>query len=304
VTTVHVVPVGISLLGRIDRGELADLRYARPAPAQTDASPDGPVRHQLRLATGADGLLAVDRLLDGRERQQLRPPTSHELSAEWSTVRAARDTQPAGEDAVVLLATDTDDGLRSALLVAARYTDQIRYLDDPLGWRHPPRVEEGGVYLCRAPGLDLARPDLGTDVWRALGRIGHLVADDARRTPRQVIFHLSGGYKAVIPYLMVLAETVRSVLCDPELTVPGTASTVRAVALHESSAGLVDIPVRTWPPGSWSLIRKLADWIADRAAPPQVAVPEEYSELAGLLLDWDGRSRRLNRYGWIMVNVP
>jgi hypothetical protein len=296
--------VGISLLGRIDAGALPALAPAlRPTPAQVVGNPAGAVRAMLRWATRADTVLPADVLLTDAQLQQVRHPDSRVLSAEWSTVDAARDSQ-SGADAIILLASDTDDGLRSALFVAARYPGEIRYLDDPLGWDLPPPVTPGGVYLCRIPGLNLARSILATPVWRALGRVGRLVAYDARSADRQVVFHLSGGYKAVIPYLMVMAETLRSILRDRELCTPGTFSTVRAAALHESAAALIDVPVRWWPTELWNQIKELAEWLRDLAAPETVDVPTRFDELVGLLLDRDGRRRTLNRYGWIMVNMP
>jgi hypothetical protein len=302
VTAVHVVPVGISLLGRITAGALPALEpVLRPTPAQIVGNPAGAVRERLRSATRADTVLPLDRLLDDVQVGQLRHPDSRALSAEWSTIHAARANQP-GADAIILLATDTDEGLRSALFVAARYPTEIHYLDDPLRWDLPPQVIPGNVYLCRVPGLDLARSNLATPVWRALGRLGRLVADDARHADRQVMFHLSGGYKAVLPYLMVMAETLRSILCDKELCT--SASTVRAAALHESSADLVDVPIRWWPAAHWALIKELARWLTDLAESEAVGVPTRFDELVGLLLDRDGRRRTVNRYGWIMVNMP
>jgi hypothetical protein len=226
------------------------------------------------------------------------------MSAEWSSVAAARRSGVDGADAVVLLASDTDEGLRSAFLVAARYPGQLCYLDAPPSWsERPPPVSMGGVLLCRAPGLDLSRGELGTGVWQALGRIGRVVAQDARHTSRQVIFHLSGGYKAVIPYLMVMAETVRSVVGDEQLRVAGVESTVRAVALHESSERLVDIPVRRWPARSWAQIKELAGWLRSVNFAETALVSDHYDDLSGLLIDRTGARRTVNRYGWIMVNT-
>jgi hypothetical protein len=78
--------------------------------------------------------LHLDRLLDRPVREALAV-ASADLCAEWASVRTVTDRRstPDTDAAYVLIATDTDDGLRAATLVAARYAPgvPIRYVDDP-----------------------------------------------------------------------------------------------------------------------------------------------------------------------------
>jgi hypothetical protein len=133
-----------------------------------------------------------------------------------------------------------------------------------------------------------------------------LAVDAAKQTDCgqwQVIVHLSGGYKAMIPYLMMMAESVHSVLRDVrpgELRPPP----VRVVAVHESSFKpgttggpiIIDIPVRAI---EGKLLRAVEE-LAKVARPDSDIIGDDVSDyLLGLFVDAD----RLTEAGLIMVNV-
>ncbi|MFE3495626.1 hypothetical protein ACFXOS_21565 [Streptomyces sp. NPDC059175] len=168
--------------------------------------------------------------------------------AHWpSTVSAELDTftrTPAGrrilsqDDVAVLLATDTAEGLTAALwnaiALAGGQLSRVLYLPDPAQIPHTPR---GRVLLVRVPDLD-ARDEQGfARAMRGLGVLGRTLATRIA-SPRDepCRFHLSGGYKATVPYLIGLAEGMRSL--------PG-AGPVEAHVLHESTQGdTIRVPLR------------------------------------------------------------
>jgi hypothetical protein len=231
----HLVPVGLSLL---DKGRLE--------------FPGSAITAQQALqyaATGQRHELDWDRLGPAEFPRRLAAGFGTDTAAEWTSIAAIREESryaSAQGDAFAFIATDTDGGLRAATLVAERYRQSaIRYLDEPLTAGRNDVLEPGDVYVCRVPDLDLGRLSPTPATWRSLGAVGRLAANAATQTARgewHVILHLSGGYKAMVPYLMVLAEAVQSRLRARSCV------EMRAVALHESSLErdtiLVDVPVR------------------------------------------------------------
>lgn len=147
----HVVAAGISLLDHLEQPWLA-----------TDDLPGSPieVREALQWAvSGPRQELDWERLkLAGLPQTQAG--ADPDMAAEWTSITAIT-AQPryasAQGHAYVFLATDTNDGLRAATLVAARYQrTSTRYLHEPLATRWPP-VEPGDVYVCRIPALNLGK---------------------------------------------------------------------------------------------------------------------------------------------------
>lgn len=144
--------------------------------------------------------------------------------------------------------------------------------------------------------------------WRSLGAVGRLAADSAGQTGRgewEVIVHLSGGYKAMIPYLMVMAEGVHSRLRDLPPDAPHRPS-IRAVAIHKStlpaeSPIVVDTSIRAIEGDLLADARKLA-----AATPPYSDVVDAgiAEDLLGLFIERvSEKKRRLTPAGLIMVNV-
>jgi len=123
-----------------------------------------------------------------------------------------------------------------------------------------------------------------------------------------VVVHLSGGYKAMIPYLMVLAEGIHSRLRDVELG-PGHRPKIRAVAIHDPSAGrdsttsriVIEIPVRAIVGDLLTDAKRLA---ALTRPDSDIVGADAPKDLRGLFIERvDGRSYRLTAAGLIMVNV-
>lgn len=284
----HLVPVGLSLLeGREFPESAIKVRDAMPWAASA-----GKLDWDLLSTAGVSRLTAAD-------------PS---MAAEWTSVAAIQSKSAAATagDAFVLIATDTDDGLRAAAMIAA-FHDQsgVHYLHEPLKAGRP-AVEPGDVYICRIPELDLGERQPKDVTWRSLGAVGRMAADAATQHDVgqwQVIVHLSGGYKAMIPYLMMMAEGVNSLLRD---TPPGEPRRrpVRAVAVHESSLApeaaatpiLIDVPVRAIGADLLLHTRELAKV----AQPDRDVISDDVSDLlTGLFVD----AGRLTKAGLIMVSM-
>lgn len=295
----HLVPVGLSL---VEKGHLEfpdSLLTARQALQHAATGP----RHELdwdRL-----GPAGLPRLAAG---------LGTDTAAEWTSIAAIRDEpRYASRDgeAYVFIATDTHEGLRAAALVAERYQDStIHYLDEPLTAERREVLEPGDVSLCRIPDLDLGKLKPTPTTWRSLGAVGRLAADTATEAPGEwhVIVHLSGGYKAMIPYLMVLSEAVHSRLRDNR---PDSAHrpSIRAVAIHEETLRqapeapiVIDIPVRSIRSHLLGFAKKLAVAARPDSDLVDAAVADN---LLGLFTESvEGqRKRRLTSAGLITVSV-
>ncbi|WP_103349709.1 hypothetical protein [Amycolatopsis sp. CA-128772] len=251
----HVVPVGTSLLKHL----AADRRVS--VPLRNALAGGAPLRGLLRQADRGDGRLMLEPLLHAdpgqaaavtAQLQQLTPDHSAELTALDAHDRTRTEPAGPGRDSIVLVATDTDDGLRAAALLAhllaARTGSLPRYADDPVAAPAGVTVAAGQVLLVRIPGLDLdvgGAPDSRT--WLSVGEVGRAVALDLcdTRAESRAIFHLTGGYKALLPYLLLTADAVATVIrCRLG---PGTR--VTAQVLHETSEQPVRLPVR-WLTGT------------------------------------------------------
>ncbi len=160
-------------------------------------------------------------------------PISHcqhpvRLSAEVASLHHYCDGRPAPADRVVLLASDTAKGMLAALLNAARFRRPVRVHARPVldGTADGvPILEEGSgepVHILRIPGL---LPDTTATFSAAMRNVAEALVWSAllHRTDRaEFALHLSGGYKATLPYLVSLAEYVK-----------GERPPVRAFCLHE-----------------------------------------------------------------------
>lgn len=306
----HLIPVGRSLLEQIDRGVLPTLRPAL-AVDELPGSVDK-VREVLSQATGQNHELDLNRLgLVGMPRTASALDPS--MAAEWTSVTAVAAEPRHGAvdgEAYVFIATDSDEGLRAAILVAARYQHTtIHYLHEPLTVGTL-LIRPGDVYVCRIPDLDLGNSQPTSTTWRSLGTVGRLVADTAKQTGGgewNVVVHLSGGFKAMIPYLMVLAEGVHSRLRDPREGARRRPK-VRAVAIHDPSTGrdptisriVIDIPVRAIEGDLLTDVEKLKNLTRPDSDIVGSGAPKD---LLGLFIEREDPAYRLTRPGLIMVNV-
>jgi hypothetical protein len=239
---IHIVPIGLSIRDGLlsGRGKPPDGTAARRAGTN--------LKHLGERFHEPDWDKVVTDLLACRPGEASAPTELRELALRrWQpTVSAERhslaesharlDGQNA--DAVVLVATDTRDGLLCAVLNAQVLADgRARYTPNP---QLLPRCPAGTVTLVRIPGMDLAHVDAFTDAMRHLGLLGRRLHE--LHPTAQFRFHLSGGYKAAMPFFMTIAEGMRTLRDDP--------GSVTACCLHEQTTGdnkLVPVPLRYFP---------------------------------------------------------
>ncbi|SFT01721.1 hypothetical protein [Saccharopolyspora flava] len=214
---VHVIPVGLSLLKKLEGKDILGSVYERN------------LWQALRDNNDAESLLPAEALteLDG---------LPHDLCPEWQGIdvyfqRHVNDDQ----DSWVFVGSDTEKGSQAALLTAMRQARlknvPLQYIDDPA--ESNPRLTAGACVVARIPGLDLSSPELPRQTFTALGGLGRLIVQSRPETA--VVFHLSGGYKAMLPYFLTVAQAVKTKLGR---------EVVDAYCFHETGTGsLVELPV-------------------------------------------------------------
>jgi hypothetical protein len=265
--TLHLVPTGLSIAEglRTGRGRPADGAAARRAPDnlahlveafQEHADRDRAVSDLIRHHAEAGAVAAPAAV---RQLQLTR--WDRNLSAELHSLAEShvRLETGAGASAVVLVATDTDDGLLCATLnaLALPGARALRYAPAP------DRIQEctpATVTIVKIPGMDLAHADDFTTAMRHLGLLGRRLHELHPTTP--VKFHLSGGYKAAMPFFISIAEGLRTLRDDP--------GTITACCLHEQTQGvnrLIAVPLRYFPGRMQQLARSDIDAVADGRRP-------------------------------------
>jgi len=240
--TVFLIPCGLSIRdGLLDkRGAPTDVEFGHHrfnriltwAAHARNGQPDD-VATSWRQEIGP--LLGPD---EGVDLTRWKP----EVSAETNTI-AHRLSSPSRllEDRhrAVLLASDTNAGLASAMLVAthlAQGVERIAHLAVP---EFPGQNEwtdefpRGVVTVVSVKGMDATADRLRRSV-AGLGRVLRVVADQARANER-IEVHVTGGYKAAVLYLMTMTEVLASTR-DPGL--------VEAWYLHEDGDQAVRIDLR------------------------------------------------------------
>jgi hypothetical protein len=117
-------------------------------------------------------------------------------------------------DTAVLACSDTSGGLLAgrwnAIALTGGDLSRVRYLgcpDAPLG---PVR---GHALVVRVPGLDAGEEDGFRRAMGGLGTLGrNLLQSGELRRGEPILFCLTGGYKATMPYLIGLAEGLRAAI--------------------------------------------------------------------------------------------
>jgi hypothetical protein len=174
------------------------------------------------------------------------------ISAESSSLIADNENgwhSVTDRDLFVLLTSQTSDGMLAAFwnaLHLAGSHDPLSLLDfggvgevaNGLSERHRVRIQ-----VIRH--LDLRNPQRFPDAMRHLAQFARAALVE-RGAGENVVVHLSGGYKATIPFLIGIAEGMRSVQIPERSPV----ANVRAVVVHEDSFADgrpegVPIPLRT-----------------------------------------------------------
>jgi len=264
--TVHVISVGVGINDALQRrtafASLPDL-----APAVLRAKP----HTVLSRSVGGDDTGAADALLTGWFGDPCGPvtapgwpggalpdlvdvvrpdlwPTS--VSAELDTFHRATGTRTLPpRDTAVLLTTDTVTGMTAALWNAIALTaatpSRVRYASHPQAL-DPPDDDRpplgGSAVIVRIPRLHARTETDLCAAMRNLGTVGRALLRPPGSAPAEDFrFYLSGGFKAAIPYLIGLAEGLKSVR---ELT-----GSVKAYILHEDTGGApIPLPLRRLNP--------------------------------------------------------
>jgi hypothetical protein len=253
--TIHLISVGISLIDNLRGGQRlreADgalaMTIAREKPWEILGTEPAFVSNWLTGALAAEGSNERDpdraRLLaEKTDRTQPRRWPAR-LSAELDTFdRDPTAKLPLSQDDVaVLVSSDTVSGLAAGLWNAVVLVDgdldRVRYLSDPTA---PIDAARGQALLVRVPGLDAGDQRGFCEAMRGLGSLGHSLRYGVAHRGEPFRCYLSGGFKAAIPYLIGLAEGLRS-LAD--------AGPVDAIVLHElTESGPIKLPLRRMAPG-------------------------------------------------------
>lgn len=253
--TVFLVSVGVSLLEsaadyrkQTDRKVRDALRHYPPAdlfraitPATADTASQwltgalSPVGEPAHSPTNAAAL-------------QARATCAE--SALWpSRMSAELDTFAGGAqaghrldraDTAILICSDTAPGLLAgvwnAVALAAGDVSRLRYIVDP---RQVETSVAGTVTIARVPGLDVGDQAGFIEAMRWMGSLAKDLLDRPRPRREPLVCHLSGGYKAAIPYLIGLTEWIRSA---------GWGGPVDAFVQHETTLGQrIRLPLRQIP---------------------------------------------------------
>jgi len=274
--TVYVVSVGLSLKHalaepgrtlRSDEGLLQAVGVARPHELLASAGIGNLESDRARASEWVATALADPGSAQGRTlrdtARDIRPGDwPPRMSAELDTLSRLLDRSFAleGGDIAVLVCSDTADGLLAgvwnAVAIAGGDISRVRYvpdLDVPFSAELKKSLR-GSVVIARITDLDVREKQFG-DAMRGLGLLARrLFASGALERKEEFRFVLSGGFKASIPYLIGLAEIVRSVddecLHDigvPELTPVAEPYPVTAWVQHEDAdpdARPIRLPLR------------------------------------------------------------
>jgi hypothetical protein len=261
--TVHVISVGLSVLDALSEpeekfGDKYDLMRAirDVAPwALMDAAGIGD-RDRDEASDWVTALSAEDSaprraLLDAVAA--VRPKEwPLNLSAEIETfgrVQGRGGFSLSAGDKAIFICSDTPAGLLAgvwnALAVAGGDLDRVRYAPDP---GSPLGEVRGRAVLVRVTGMDARNNAEFVQAMAGLGLLArHLFSSGSLSTAEDFQFYLSGGYKAAIPYLIGMAEAVRSVdvqclgsLGVADLMPKSGPYPVKAYVLHETARGTPD----------------------------------------------------------------
>ncbi|WP_431887563.1 hypothetical protein [Nocardiopsis alba] len=215
-----------------------------------------------------------------------------EASAELSSLAAhnlpSKHVAVPDRDTAILITSDTGKGLRASLFNAVALAggdlNRVRYLHEPS--EEQIVRERGNIVIARLPHLDVGGEKEFTESMRDLGRIGRGV--DRLLEPENDVarFHLSGGFKAAMPFLLGLGEALRGLRGPVK---------VRAFALHELAPGLrsIELPLRSLPP------KPVNDQLKPFEGSGIVGEPPQGAPLRGFAYDRveNGRTWRLTPFG-------
>lgn len=269
--TVHLISVGLSMLDALrdpgaKLGDEPDLitmidRY-RPHEMLTADMGREEASEWLAGALAAPGEPGHEAAEADRLREvsaAVRPEKwPRAISAEVETFDRVEDTPfPLPDrDMAILICSDTPLGLLAGVWNALALTDgdltRVRYLAEP---GVPLTSARGRAMLVRVRGMDAGSPKGFVQAMGGLGLLArHVFRYGQLAKAEEFRFYLSGGFKAAIPYLIGLAEAVRSIDEDvlralhAENAVPDQwPYPVQAFVLHETAgrgAPSIRLPLR------------------------------------------------------------
>lgn len=309
--TVHLVTVGVSLFDKLqaNRSELKgmftnDNLHSRIATAHKEFYDKEEEKKFDSLAkvseAASEWLSRVTTPGSGEEREHLEGLLTRveprlwpaKASAELSTVSAKNEPGKSvalpEADTAILLASDTGKGLRAALFNAVAFADgkldRVCYLPEPT---KEIASQRGKVVIVRVPGLDAGDPAGFVEAMKGLGALGQGVDRMLEEAGDVAFFHLSGGFKAALPFLLGLGEALRSLRGKGK---------VQAFALHElSDDRSIELPLRSFSPDL--LAKQLANTNTDGyfTAPPPDGRP-----LAGFAYEEVDNDWRLTPFGFAL----
>jgi hypothetical protein len=297
--TVHLISVGLSLLAAAydPREKVTDpfvqraLREHPPRELLSPARDAGDVLSQLETML-RDSHQPSGEVLEfrGRVRETLVDRWPGSISAEVETFEAETgDARLSCDDTVVLVASDTPDGVRAAFWNAAALTagdlTRISIVNRP---QHVQEVPNGSVGIAMVRGMDVGTEQGFAEAMSALGALARGLLDRPKTQREGLTCHLSGGFKAAIPYLLAVAEWVKS-------AGDRWSGEVSAIVRHETTtSGPIHLPLRQLPLAAIEL-EVLSGWDADgrRCDRPGHAVLEGYAYVQ----DRNGSGWRMTPFG-------
>lgn len=232
--TVHVATVGVSLFenlltGWSSRIESAlgdtDLAHAVIDNQEHIHDLDGELEDPQAEALRVSEKLVKETSDDGQAREALENLVDEispdlwprDVSAELASLAANRSGNPrldiggAIDETVLLIASDTGRGLRAALFNALAITggdvDRVDYLPTP---KSTFRIEHGRVTIVRLPGLDAENNEQFLRAMRELSAFGPFFEEALRNPESTCRFHLTGGFRVAMPFLLGFAQALRS----------------------------------------------------------------------------------------------
>lgn len=226
--TVHMISVGLSMrdalrdpYGKLagERDLIAMIDLHKPFELLPDDTDHAAASGWLAGALAAEGEpgrnpAAADQLREVCAAVQPNRWPRH-MSAEVETFSGVPGTgfPLRADDIAILICSDTPLGLLAGVWNALALTDgqldRVRYLPDPGSMLASVR---GRAVLVRVPGMDAGSPEGFRQAMGGLGLLArHLFRYGKLTKAEEFRFYLSGGFKAAIPYLIGLAEAVRSI---------------------------------------------------------------------------------------------
>lgn len=198
----HLVPVGLSILEKMNEEQLKLL--------------------PVRLGRDRTGL-----------HQEMWAASVAAVSAERASLAEAFWLAQPGTERVLFLASDTDRGKCAAQLNALALAASFEETTSA----QPTFYSSGSPLVVVIEDLNPKNDERFRLGMANLARALSTVANDAENGD-QVVVHLSGGYKATIPYMVVLTEILSAVLSEKGVY------DLRALIRWEGTEGHLDVPLR------------------------------------------------------------